>query len=200
MSYLRHVRADKGHVCPSTAVEGTDAIRLYTCSNRTRLRTGNRAAFYFTSNDSSKQALCPRTARPYLARRFYRNVFCLSSVARTERREPPTGGNYRSRDAKKKKNRSSLWYFFHHTFCSQHRERIPIYIISYYFASCWRKKKKGPFFVSFSLFFSLAQIIRIILGRKHFDVRWRFYSWIEEESVKIRCINRGKLNLNWKDG
>ena len=72
MSYLRHVRADKGHVCPSTAVEGTDAIRLYTCSNRTRLRTGNRAAFYFTSNDSSKQALCPRTARPYLARRFYR--------------------------------------------------------------------------------------------------------------------------------
>lgn len=31
MSYLRHVCADKGHVCPSTAVEGTDAIRLYTC-------------------------------------------------------------------------------------------------------------------------------------------------------------------------
>lgn len=82
MSYLRHVCADKGHVCPSTAVEGTDAIRLYTCpcSNRTRLR-GDRAAFYFTSNDSSKQALCPRTTRPYLARRFYRNVFCLSFVA-----------------------------------------------------------------------------------------------------------------------
>lgn len=58
MSYLRDVCADKGHVCPSTAVEGTDAIRLYTCSNRTRLR-GDRAAFYFTSNDSSKQALCP---------------------------------------------------------------------------------------------------------------------------------------------
>lgn len=82
MSYLRHVCADKGHVCPSTAVEDTDAIRLYTCpcSNRTRLR-GDRAAFYFTSNDSSKQALCPRTTRPYLARRFYRNVFCLSFVA-----------------------------------------------------------------------------------------------------------------------
>lgn len=103
MSYLRDVCADKGHVCPSTAVEGTDAIRLYTCSNRTRLR-GDRAAFYFTSNDSSKQALCPRTARPYLARRFYRNVFCLSvrgsdrtartsdrwqlSVSRREKEEP----------------------------------------------------------------------------------------------------------------
>lgn len=29
MSYLRHACTDKGHVCPSTAVEGTDAIRLY---------------------------------------------------------------------------------------------------------------------------------------------------------------------------
>lgn len=29
-----------------------------------------------------------RTTQPYLARRFYRNVFCLF-VSRTERREPP---------------------------------------------------------------------------------------------------------------
>lgn len=176
MSYLRDVCADKGHVCPSTAVEGTDAIRLYTCSNRTRLR-GDRAAFYFTSNDSSKQALCPgRLARIWRGA-FIAMFSACPSVARTERREPPTGGNYRSRDAKKK-NRSSLWYFFHHTFCSQHRERIPIIVpASGLFRSCWRKKKKwrgeGSFFVSsFSLFSFLFSLVQIILlgrkSRKHF--------------------------------
>lgn len=141
MSYLRDVCADKGHVCPSTAVEGTDAIRLYTCSNRTRLR-GDRAAFYFTSNDSSKQALCPRTARPYLARRFYRNVFCLS--VRGSDRTARTSDRWQlSVSRREKEEPIVVMIFFHHTFCSQHRERIPIIVPGLgLFRSCWRKKKK----------------------------------------------------------
>lgn len=58
------------------------------------------------------------------------------------------------------------------------------------------KRKRGLSLSLFLSFFFLAQIIRIILGRKHFNVRWRFYSWIEEEGVKIRCINRGKMDKN----
>lgn len=168
MSYLRHVCADKGHVCPSTAVEGTDAIRLYTCpcSNRTRLR-GDRAAFYFTSNDSSKQALCPRTTRPYLARRFYRNVFCLSFVA--------LDGTARTTDRwqlsvsrREKEEPIVVMIFFssHLLFPTfEDRERIPILYIYIYiysasglFASCiGAEKNKRPLSLSsFAFFLALS--------------------------------------------
>lgn len=165
MSYLRHVCADKGHVCPSTAVEGTDAIRLYTCpcSNRTRLR-GDRAAFYFTSNDSSKQALCPRTTRPYLARRFYRNVFCLSFVA--------LDGTARTTDRwqlsvsrREKEEPIVVMIFFssHLLFPTfEDRERIPILYIytrprDYLRAASELKKTRGLFLCPPSPFFSRSR-------------------------------------------
>lgn len=191
MSYLRHVCADKGHVCPSTAVEGTDAIRLYTCpcSNRTRLR-GDRAAFYFTSNDSSKQALCPRTARPYLARRFYRNVFCLSSVARTERRETSDRWQLSVSRREKEEPIVVMIFFSSHllfpTFGD--RERIPIIIPApgLFASSCWKKKRRGDTFLCLLLrlfFFLFSLVETILLGRKHFE---RCFLFVIEERVKFR--------------
>lgn len=63
------------------------------------------------------------------------------------------------------------------------------------------KRKRGLSLSLFLFFFSCSNNSNNPWKETFWsNVRWRFYSWIEEESVKIRCINRGKLNLNWKDG
>lgn len=189
MSYLRDVCADKGHVCPSTAVEGTDAIRLYTCSNRTRLR-GDRAAFYFTSNDSSKQALCPRTARPYLARRFYRNVFCLS--VRGSDRTARTSDRWQLSVSRREKEEPIvvMIFFSSHLLFPTPRTNTN-YCTGLGIISLVLEKKEeveggGVFVSSFSLFSFLFSLVQIILlgrkSRKHFI---RTYNPVDRRKLKV---------------